>query len=220
MLKRIFDFLAALLGLSLLSPLLVITSLLIKTDKGPVLFKQPRVGRNGKVFNIYKFRSMVPDAHKLGAMVTAEHDPRITRVGKILRKTKMDELPQLFNVLKGDMSLVGPRPEVPYYVEQWPEQDRNTLLSVRPGITDYATFLYNDEQAELAKADDPEKTYITEVMPHKLYLYRQYVKDQGFWLDIRILMGTLLKMIGFKPDFLIPELKLCQKRYVHSRTAD
>ena len=220
MLKRIFDFLAALLGLILLSPLFVITSLLIKTDKGPVLFKQPRAGRNGKVFNIYKFRSMVPDAHKLGAMVTAEHDPRITKVGKILRKTKLDELPQLFNVLKGDMSLVGPRPEVPYYVNQWPEQDRNILLSVRPGITDYATFLYNDEQAELAKADDPERAYITEVMPHKLYLYRQYVQDRGFWLDIRILMGTLLKMIGFKPEFLIPELKSCLERYNQSGTTD
>jgi lipopolysaccharide/colanic/teichoic acid biosynthesis glycosyltransferase len=220
MLKRIFDFAAAFLGLALLSPLLIIIAVAIKTDKGPVLFKQNRVGRRGRVFNIYKFRSMVPDAHKLGSLVTAEHDPRITRVGRFLRKTKLDELPQLFNVLKGDMSLVGPRPEVPYYVDQWSLEDQKTILAVKPGITDYATFLYNDEQAVLAQAEDPEEAYILEVMPHKLYLYRQYIFDQSLWLDLRILVSTLLKMIGINPSYLLPELKLCQERYNDSRTTD
>lgn len=210
MLKRIFDILAALLGLMLFSPLLIISWLIIMSENGPVLFKQNRVGRQGRVFNIYKFRSMVPNAHKLGGLVTAEHDPRITKVGKFLRKYKLDELPQLFNVLIGDMSLVGPRPEVPCYVNIWPKDDRLVILSVKPGITDYGTFLYNDEQAVLGYTEDPEKVYVTELMPHKLLLYRQYIRDQSFWLDIRILIGTLLKMIGAKTDFLIPELISCR----------
>ena len=208
MLKRIFDFLVALLGLMLFSPLLFIACLIIRMENGPVLFKQPRVGQGGRLFNIYKLRDMVPNAHKLGGMVTAEHDPRITKVGKLLRKCKLDVLPQLLNVVKGDMSLVGPRPEVLYYVDTWPKDDRRLILSVKPGITDYATFLYNDEQSVLADAEDPEKVYVTELMPHKLLLYRQYIRDQDFWLDIRILIGTLLKMVGFKPDFLISEIKL------------
>ena len=161
-----------------------------------LFFQQQRVGKLGVIFNVYKFRSMVIDADKLGAKVTASHDSRITPIGRLLRKTKIDELPQLFNVLMGDISLVGPRPEVPYYVSKWPDACKETVLSVRPGITDYATLYYNDEQAVLAKADDPEKAYLEEVMPHKLKMYGQYVKDQSFWLDIRIVFATLLKMVG------------------------
>ncbi|MCK5509607.1 MAG: sugar transferase [Desulfobacterales bacterium] len=138
---------------------------------------------------------MVIDADKTGAKVTASHDSRITRIGSLLRKTKIDELPQLFNVLTGDISLVGPRPEVPYYVSKWSDARKETIFSVKPGITDYATLYYNDEQAVLAKAEDPEKAYLKEVMPHKLRMYEQYVNDQNFWLDIRIILATLLKMV-------------------------
>jgi lipopolysaccharide/colanic/teichoic acid biosynthesis glycosyltransferase len=150
---------------------------------------------------------MVVNADKMGSQVTAEHDPRITTVGRFLRKTKLDELPQLINVLAGDMSLVGPRPEVPYYVQKWPDEDRDVILSVKPGITDYATLYYNDEQAVLAQAHDMEKAYLEEVMPHKLSLYRQYVQDQSLNLDFRLIIATLLKMAGINPDVLIRERK-------------
>ncbi|CCK78975.1 sugar transferase [Desulfobacula toluolica] len=195
--KRFFDFMSSLMGLIFLLPVFIVVVWVIKKDKGPVFFQQQRVGKYGKIFNIYKFRSMIIDADKLGAKVTASYDLRITRIGKLLRKTKIDELPQLFNVLMGDISLVGPRPEVPYYVAKWPDACKKTILSVKPGITDYATLYYNDEQAVLAKADDPEKAYLNEVMPHKLEMYKQYVKEQSFWLDIRIILATLLKMVGF-----------------------
>ena len=195
--KRCFDFVLSLIGLIVLLPVFIVVAWIIKKDGGPVFYRQQRVGKYGILFNIYKFRSMVIDADKIGAKVTASHDPRITRIGSLLRKTKIDELPQLFNVLIGDISLVGPRPEVLYYVSKWPDACKKTILSVKPGITDYATLYYNDEQAVLAKAEDPEKAYLKEVMPHKLRMYEQYVKDQNFWLDIRIILATLLKMVGF-----------------------
>jgi len=196
--KRCFDFVLSLMGLIALLPVFIIVAWVVKMDGGPVFYRQQRVGKYGTLFNIYKFRSMVIDADKTGAKVTASHDPRITRIGSLLRKTKIDELPQLFNVLTGDMSLVGPRPEVSYYVSKWPDTCRETILSVKPGITDYATLYYNDEQAVLAKAEDPEKAYLKEVMPHKLRMYEQYVNDQNFWLDIRIILATLLKMVGLE----------------------
>ena len=194
--KRCFDFVLSLMGLIALLPVFIVVAWVVKKDGGPVFYRQQRVGKYGTLFNIYKFRSMVIDADKTGAKVTASHDPRITRIGSLLRKTKIDELPQLFNVLTGDISLVGPRPEVPYYVSKWPDACKKTILSVKPGITDYATLYYNDEQAILAKAEDPEKAYLKEVMPHKLRMYEQYVNDQSFWLDIRIILATLLKMVG------------------------
>lgn len=196
--KRCFDLTVSLMGLICLSPLFIVCAWVIKKDGGPFLFQQQRVGQYGKLFNIYKFRSMVIDADNLGAKVTASHDARITRIGRLLRKTKIDELPQLFNVLKGDMSLVGPRPEVPYYVSKWADASKKIILSVKPGITDYATLYYNDEQAVLAKADDLEKAYLYEVMPHKLKMYEQYVKDQSFWLDVKIILATFMKMVGIK----------------------
>lgn len=194
--KRCFDFVLSLMGLIALVPVFIVVAWVVKKDGGPVFFQQQRVGKYGILFNIYKFRSMVIDADKTGAKVTASHDPRITRIGSLLRKTKIDELPQLFNVLTGDISLVGPRPEVSCYVSKWPDACKKIILSVKPGITDYATLYYNDEQAVLAKAEDPEKAYLKEVMPHKLRMYEQYVNDQSFWLDIRIILATLLKMVG------------------------
>lgn len=209
--KRVFDIAAAVAGLAVLSPLLIVLGVLIKADGGPVFFRQPRVGCKGVVFYIFKFRSMVPDAERLGSLVTAQYDSRITRVGRFLRKTKLDELPQLLNVIRGDMSLVGPRPEVPYYVEMWPEDARREILSVRPGITDYATLFYNDEQAVLAEADDPECAYVEEILPHKLALYKKYVRERSFGLDFRILLATVIKMAGARPDRLVPEMQFSDR---------
>ena len=191
MTKRLFDLCCSLLGLIFLVPLFFILGLMIRADGGPVFFRQERVGWRGRIFRIYKFRSMFVNAEKLGALVTAERDPRITRIGRWLRKTKLDELPQLLNVFLGDMSIVGPRSEVPYYVNLWPEADRELILSVKPGITDFATLYYYDEQVLLDKAANPERIYVEEVIPHKLEMYKSYVKDSSFWLDVKIIMATL-----------------------------
>jgi len=202
--KRLFDLLLSTLTLAVLSPLFVVLALWIRRDGGPEFFRQARVGRGGELFRIFKFRSMVPGAEKLGAQVTGAADPRITSVGRFLRKTKLDELPQLINVFLGQMSLVGPRPEVPRYVDQWPEEDRRQILQIKPGITDYATFYYNDEQAVLARAEDPEKAYLETVLPHKLRLYRKYLEDRNFWLDLRLLLATLARMAGLDGRSLLP----------------
>ena len=201
--KRLFDLFFSSLGLLVLSPVLLVLYVLIRSDGGPAFFCQQRMGYQGRIFYVFKLRSMVVNADKMGSQVTAASDPRITRIGSFLRKTKLDELPQLVNVLRGDMSLVGPRPEVPYYVQKWPDADRELILSVQPGITDYATLYYSDEQAVLAQAEDREKAYLEDVLPHKLSLYRQYVRDQSLWLDFRLIIATLLKMLGIKPDVLI-----------------
>jgi lipopolysaccharide/colanic/teichoic acid biosynthesis glycosyltransferase len=134
-------------------------------------------------------------------------DPRITGIGSIMRKTKIDELPQLINVFLGQMSLVGPRPEVPAYVERWSKEDQNIILSVKPGMTDYASLIYSDEQTVLGASDNPDKVYLEEVLPHKLSLYRKYVQEQSFWLDLRIIIATILKLIGVNTAFLLPEIK-------------
>lgn len=202
--KRLFDLLLSSLALAVLAPVCLILAVLIRRDGGAALFRQERVGRGGGLFRIFKFRSMVPDAEKRGAQVTGAADPRITPVGRFLRRTKLDELPQLFNVFLGQMSLVGPRPEVPRYVAEWPEADRQEILKVKPGITDYATFYYSDEQAVLARAEDPERAYLQEVMPHKLKLYRQYLQDRSFGLDLRLLLATLVRMIGLDGRSLLP----------------
>jgi lipopolysaccharide/colanic/teichoic acid biosynthesis glycosyltransferase len=202
--KRIFDLLLSSLALVVLSPLFLVLSVRIRRDEGPAFFRQPRVGRSGELFPMFKFRSMVPGAEKLGAQVTGESDPRITGFGRFLRKTKLDELPQLINVFLGQMSLVGPRPEVPRYVDRWPEEDRRQILQVKPGITDYATFYYSDEQAVLARAEDTEKVYLETIMPQKLRLYRRYLQDRGFWLDLRLLLATLVRMAGLDGRFLLP----------------
>lgn len=193
--KRAFDIIASFIGLFLLFPTIIVIAGLLKLNGGTVMFTQERVGLRGRRFKIFKFRSMAAEDIKRGVLVTAENDTRITSLGRLLRKTKLDELPQLFNVLLGDMSIVGPRPEVPRYVAIWPERDRKVILSVRPGITDYASLYYHDEQAVLAQSEDPEKTYVQDIVPHKLELYRDYVRDRYFGLDIRLILATLARMI-------------------------
>lgn len=193
MAKRLFDLLAAGLGLLLLSPLLLALALWIKLDsRGPVLFTQERVGRFGKLFLIHKLRTMAADAPARGPQITVGADPRITGAGRFLRRTKLDELPQLWDVLRGEMSLVGPRPEVPRYVALYPEEMRSLLLSVRPGITDLASLEYRDEARLLATAADPERCYVEEVMPAKLRLSARYVKTRSFAGDLAVVWRTVL----------------------------
>lgn len=193
--KRIFDFFAALVGIIIISPILVIVSIAIKFDSpGKVMFLQKRVGRNGKSFYIYKFRTMVSDAEKLGKQITVGKDSRITKVGAFLRKYKIDELPQLFNVLKGDMSFVGPRPEVPKYVELYTEEQRK-VLSVRPGITDLASLKYSDENDILGKVDNPEEYYINVIMRDKLNLNLEYIEKSNLFFDISLIIKTIIKCI-------------------------
>jgi lipopolysaccharide/colanic/teichoic acid biosynthesis glycosyltransferase len=188
--KRAFDLLAAAAGLLLVAPVLFAAAIAVRaTSPGPVFFRQERIGRGGRPFFIYKFRTMVSDAPRLGGPITFGNDPRITPVGKFLRKTKLDELPQLFNVLAGHMSLVGPRPEVPRYVEMFRE-DYNVILQVRPGVTDLASIKYRDESAVLGKAADPEQEYIRVVLPEKIRLAKEYVASRSLRLDLMILFGT------------------------------
>jgi lipopolysaccharide/colanic/teichoic acid biosynthesis glycosyltransferase len=193
-LKRAFDLSAAGLGLILVSPLLAAAALAVRLDSsGPIFYLQQRVGRNFRPFWIYKFRTMVVDADKRGLQLTAGADPRITRVGRFLRKTKLDELPQLFNVVRGDMSLVGPRPEVPKYVEMY-HDDYAYVLSVRPGLTDPASVKYRDEAALLAASADPEQEYITRILPDKIQLARQYIARASVASDVAIVLQTLLRI--------------------------
>ncbi|HLO95673.1 MAG TPA: sugar transferase, partial [Burkholderiaceae bacterium] len=180
MAKRLFDILASGLGLLLLSPLLLGVALWIKWDSpGPVMFRQERVGRFGRPFFIHKFRSMRVDAPALGPQITIGEDPRITRSGRFLRRSKIDELPQLWDVLRGAMSLVGPRPEVPRYVALYPAELRDIVLSVRPGITDPASLAFADESAMLAQARDPERAYVEEILPEKLAVSARYLQQAG-----------------------------------------
>jgi lipopolysaccharide/colanic/teichoic acid biosynthesis glycosyltransferase len=207
MLKRMFDLICATIGLLLLLPVFIIVGFIIRKDGRPTFFRQERVGLNGKPFRIFKFRSMVVNAEKQGARITAGRDSRITGIGRVMRKTKIDELPQLINVFLNQMSLVGPRPELPDYVERWSKDDQNIILSIKPGMTDYASLIYSNEQAVLGVSKNPDKTYLEEVMPNKLALYRKYVQEKSVWLDLRIIIATILKLIGVNVSFLLPELK-------------
>jgi lipopolysaccharide/colanic/teichoic acid biosynthesis glycosyltransferase len=199
--KRGFDLLAALIGIILISPLLLLVALIVKIGSaGPVLYCQQRIGRDFKPFSIYKFRTMRPGSDADGNTCTVQGDSRITPIGRLLRKTKLDELPQLFNVLKGEMSLVGPRPEVARYVELFRE-DYKTVLSVRPGITDYAAIEYRDEEGVLnalvgGKYASVHEAYIAEVLPAKIQLYKKYIAEQFFLPDLGIIFKTLLKGVG------------------------
>lgn len=191
--KRIFDIFVSIIGLIILSPLFVILAILIKiTTPGPIFFRQDRVGKDGVIFSIYKFRSMIDNAS--GAEITIGNDKRITKVGEVLRTFKLDELPQLINVLSGDMSVVGPRPEVPSYVKLYPHEIRQIVLSIRPGITDWASILMINENQLLAKSIDPEATYIDKIMPCKLAFAVKYVKTRTFWQDCLIILNTLKKI--------------------------
>ena len=196
LIKRLFDLLAAGLGLALLSPLLLLIAVWIKLDSpGPVLFRQQRVGQGGRLFDIHKFRSMRADAPGLGPQITVGADVRITDAGRWLRASKLDELPQLWDVLRGAMSLVGPRPEVPRYVALYPAELRELVLSVRPGITDIASIEYRDESRLLAQAADPERCYTEQVMPAKLALAARYVRTRSLWLDLRLIGRTLAAIL-------------------------
>ncbi len=196
MIKRSFDIAVSSLALLLCLPLFVVIAVLIKLDsKGPVLFAQQRVGKNFHPFWIYKFRSMVPEAPKIGAQISVANDPRITRIGSILRKSKIDELPQLFNVLKGDMSLVGPRPEVPTYVQLF-RNDYEEILRVHPGITDLASLKYRDEAALLAQSENPEQEYVEHVLPDKIKLAKEYVRKSSFFFDLGLILRTPLRLFS------------------------
>ena len=194
--KRLFDLFFSLTGLLLLMPVYLPIAIWVRLDSpGPVFFRQVRVGQFGNPFRIFKFRTMYEDAEARGRKITVGEDPRITRAGRILRKFKLDELPQLFNVVKGEMSLVGPRPEVPRYVEFYPEEIRTQVLSLRPGITDFASILYKDENIVLAAAADPEATYVNVVLPEKLKHYVRYVSERTLWLDFKIVLMTLREIL-------------------------
>ena len=194
MIKRIIDIVASFLGLLLLSPFLFAIAALIKLDSaGPVFFRQERIGRGFRPFLIYKFRTMVKEAAKLGAPITIGEDPRITRVGRFLRRTKIDELPQLFNVVKGDMSLGGPRPELRRYVDAF-RQEYDQILTMRPGLTDLASLKFIDEASVLAQARDPERAYRDCVLPEKLALAKQYIREHSLRLDAVLLARTLWRL--------------------------
>ena len=192
---RFFDFILSLVGLVVLAPIFIVLAIWIKIDsKGPVFYKQVRVGQNGIDFGLFKFRSMVVDADKKGLITVGGRDPRITRSGYFIRKYKLDELPQLINVLVGDMSLVGPRPEVRKYVELYTDEQQK-VLSVKPGITDYASIEYMDENEILGKSTDPEKTYIEEIMPEKIKYNMKYIKNRSLIEYFKIIFLTVLKII-------------------------
>lgn len=193
--KRFFDIIFALVGLVVLFPLFIFAMVLIKFNSpGPIFFKQKRIGRSFKEFNLYKFRSMVSDVISEGSYITASGDLRITKSGKLLRKLKFDELPQFINVLVGDMSFVGPRPEVPKYVELF-RNDYNEILMVRPGITDYASILYHDEESILARYDNYEDGYIREILPAKILLNKKYIRERNLCTDVFIIMKTISVII-------------------------
>jgi lipopolysaccharide/colanic/teichoic acid biosynthesis glycosyltransferase len=189
--KRLFDIFFSALGLLGLLPLFLIVAIWVKIDShGPVFFRQVRVGRFGRTFRIFKFRTMCLGAEDRGSQITVGKDPRITNSGKFLRRHKLDELPQLLNVVLGDMSLVGPRPEVPRYVDLYPSQVRDLILSVPPGITDFASIEYKDENSILGAAEDAERAYVQEVMPAKLIYYEKYVRERSIWLDVKLIFAT------------------------------
>ena len=192
---RFFDFILSLVGLVVLAPIFIVLAIWIKIDStGPVFYKQVRVGQNGIDFGLFKFRSMVVDADKKGLITVGGRDPRITRSGYFIRKYKLDELPQLINVLVGDMSLVGPRPEVRKYVDLYTDEQQK-VLSVKPGITDYASIEYMDENEILGKSSDPEKTYIEDIMPEKIKYNMKYINNKNLFEYFKIIFLTVLKIV-------------------------
>jgi lipopolysaccharide/colanic/teichoic acid biosynthesis glycosyltransferase len=196
MFKRSFDVVAAVIGLLVFGVPMLLVALWIRVDSpGPVFFRQERVGRHGKLFRIHKFRTMTVDAEQRGPQLTVGADARVTRVGRVLRANRLDELPQFFDVLAGDMSLVGPRPDVPRYVERWPADLRERVLAVRPGITDPASLTFRDEATLLARAADPEREYMDVILPRKLALAADYADHASLWTDLAVIgrsVGVLL----------------------------
>ena len=193
--KRVFDIICALCGLIILSPVLLLIIVLIKlTSTGPVFFRQTRVGQYEKLFQIHKFRTMIVNAEASGLKITVGRDPRITSIGHFLRKTKLDELPQLIDVLMGTMSLVGPRPEVPEYVQYYTNEIKAIVLNVRPGITDWASIKMIDENDILARASDPQQAYIQQILPEKLAYAVRYVQTRSLRLDVYLILLTISKI--------------------------
>jgi lipopolysaccharide/colanic/teichoic acid biosynthesis glycosyltransferase len=193
--KRVFDFTLSGLALFFAGPVLGLVAILIKLDSaGPVFFKQERMGQGFRPFFIYKLRTMIHQADTQGPFITAGKDSRVTRVGAFLRRTKIDELPQLINVLKGEMSLVGPRPEVPKYTEMF-RQDYEEILCIRPGITDLASLKYRHEAELLGQSANPEEQYLTQILPDKIRLAKEYLRTSSFSVDMRVITKTILKMV-------------------------
>lgn len=191
--KRLFDIIVSFVGLVITAPLLVIIACLIKiVSPGPVFFKGERVGKNGKPFKIYKFRTMVVNAENIGGPSTPIDDPRLTKAGTFLKRFQLDELPQLINVLEGEMSLVGPRPEIPSEIESLDPETRKIILSVKPGMTSLATLANPHEGEVLRGSKDPDKTYCEKIKPEKIRLNLEYVNKRSFWLDIKIIIKTFL----------------------------
>lgn len=194
--KRIFDLVFTFISLIVLSPLFIIISLIIYLDSGGnIFYKQKRVGKGGKLFGLYKFRTMHDDADKKGLLTIGEKDSRITSSGIFLRKYKLDELPQLINVLSGDMSIVGPRPEVKKYTDLYNDEQKK-VLTVKPGITDYASIEYSSENETLSSENNPEQAYIDKIMPAKLHLNLKYINERSFITDLKIIFLTLKKIIS------------------------
>jgi lipopolysaccharide/colanic/teichoic acid biosynthesis glycosyltransferase len=202
--KRLLDIVGSALGLLLLLPVLVIIAVIIKLDSpGPIFFRQERIGLRGRSFSIFKFRSMVVGAARAGTALTVRGDTRITRAGVFLRRTKLDELPQLINVLVGDMSIVGPRPEVPEFMKFYTPDQQAIMYSMRPGITDYAAILFHDESSLLNGERDPIDVYRREIMPAKFAYYERYSREIGLLNDLRIILATLLLLVaGRVPHWL------------------
>jgi len=200
MIKRLFDILLAVLSIIIISPFFIIIGLIVGlTSRGCIFYRQIRVGKDEKYFHIIKFRTMVSGADKKGLSITVGKDKRVTKVGKILRKVRLDEIPQLFNILIGQMSFVGPRPEVPRYVELYNDEQKN-ILKVRPGMTDYAAICFKNENELLAKCDDPEKEYIENIMPVKIKYSMKYIEKMNVFTDIKILALTLWAVFGGKVE--------------------
>jgi lipopolysaccharide/colanic/teichoic acid biosynthesis glycosyltransferase len=198
MAKRILDIIGAALGLLLLLPIFLFVALLIKLDSsGPVFFRQERMGRGFRPFLIFKFRTMAQDSSDKRSPLTVGADPRITRVGRFLRKTKIDELPQLINVLKGEMTFVGPRPEVRRFVELFRE-DYEEILKVRPGVTDIASLKYQDEAEVIGRFQNPEEEYVARILPDKIRLAKEYIERSSISFDLGLILKTLPKLLGFK----------------------
>ncbi len=209
--KRFFDLLCSAIGFAVLSPLFMAISVLIKLDSpGPVLFRQERIGRGFRPFFIYKFRTMRHNAHRSGLQITAGGDTRITRIGHLLRNTKIDEWPQLINVLRGQMSLVGPRPEVRKYVE-WYKDEYKRILSVRPGITDISSITFRDEESILQGMNDPEQYYVHVLLPEKMRLAEEYIERASLSYDVKLMFKTLYKVMlpskrSHRPILSFPEI--------------
>lgn len=191
MTKRLFDVICSFAGLAMLIPVFLLIAFLInREDEGPIFYRGIRIGLHGKPFRIFKFRTMLVDADRIGPSSTSEGDPRITNVGSFLRRHKLDELPQLFNVLAGDMSFVGPRPQVRWAVDLYTDSEKD-ILSIRPGITDYASLLFSNEGEILKGSIDPDRDYLDKIHPVKTYLALKYVHTRSFWIDFKIILDTV-----------------------------